>query len=381
MKSKKNPPAVTEMTIDAMLVSAVTSPAIRFNGEKLDPVLQCYHLGNGYRCYHPKLMRFLAPDSLSPFDEGGINSYMYCVGNPVNLADPTGHLSETGIAAVVVGVGGLLLSLFTFGAGIAVAASLAGAVIAAGSMAAAGVSAMAVTTTALSISSAVLGITSASLGIASSVIRERGYEGDTKLAADLGWGALGTGIASLLTGVGAAGGAAALNRATAAVTAHAIPNAAPLRHQLGGISVGAGRISGHGYPFSTLANYGGARAVDGTKLARLTAQYTAADESIRLTTCFGGFGGRISAGQLLANATGKTVRAASGYHAAVTTSRDLNRVFQPLTGISRQASDITGRAVSGLVRSSFQGRAVLYRAPLQVAQLGMVGTYMALDAS
>ncbi|EPX9329841.1 hypothetical protein [Salmonella enterica] len=154
-----------------------------------------------------------------------------------------------------------------------------------------------------------------------------------------------------------------------------------IRYQLGGMTAGAGRISGHGYPFSVLANYGGSRAVDGAKLARLTAQYTAADESIRLTSCFGGLGGRISAGQLLANATGKTVRAASGYHTAATSSRDLNRVFQPLTGISRQASDITGVAVSGLARSSFQGRAVLYRAPLQVAQLGIVGTSMVLNPS
>ncbi|EAW8022944.1 hypothetical protein S918_21955 [Salmonella enterica] len=358
--------------------SLAASPAIRFNGEKMDPVLQCYHLGNGYRCYHPKLMRFLVPDSLSPFDEGGINSYMYCVGNPVNLVDPTGHLSGSGIASVVLGVAGLLLSLFTFGASVAVAAGFVGAAIAAGSLAAAGISTLSVTTTVLSVTSSALSITSASLGIASSVIIERSYEGDAKLATNLGWGSLGTGIASLLTGVGAAAGAAVLNRATASA-AQAISNAHPLRYQLGGMTAGAGRISGHGYPFSVLANYGGSRAVDGAKLARLTAQYTAADESIRLTSCFGGLGGRISAGQLLANATGKTVRAASGYHTAATSSRDLNRVFQPLTGLSRQASDITGVAVSGLVRSSFQGRAVLYRAPLQVAQLGIVGTSMVLN--
>lgn len=317
MNSQKNSPAA--------------SPAIRFNGEKMDPVLQCYHLGNGYRCYHPKLMRFLVPDSLSPFDEGGINSYMYCVGNPVNLVDPTGHLSGSGIASVVLGVAGLLLSLFTFGASVAVAAGFVGAAIAAGSLAAAGISTLSVTTTVLSVTSSALSITSASLGIASSVIIERGYEGDAKLATNLGWGSLGTGIASLLTGVGAAAGAAVLNRATASA-AQAISNAHPLRYQLGGMTAGAGRISGHGYPFSVLANYGGSRAVDGAKLARLTAQYTAADESIRLTSCFGGLGGRISAGQLLANATGKTVRAASGYHTAATSSRDLNRVFQPLTG-------------------------------------------------
>jgi len=28
-----------------------------FNGERLDPVCQTYHLGNGYRSYSPTLMR------------------------------------------------------------------------------------------------------------------------------------------------------------------------------------------------------------------------------------------------------------------------------------------------------------------------------------
>jgi hypothetical protein len=36
-------------------------------------------------------MRFNSPDSWSPFDRGGLNSYAYCAGNPVNWKDPTGH--------------------------------------------------------------------------------------------------------------------------------------------------------------------------------------------------------------------------------------------------------------------------------------------------
>jgi RHS repeat-associated protein len=63
-----------------------------FNGERPDPVTGWYLLGNGYRAFNPVLMRFNSPDSWSPFGEGGLNTYAYCVGNPVNRADQTGHM-------------------------------------------------------------------------------------------------------------------------------------------------------------------------------------------------------------------------------------------------------------------------------------------------
>lgn len=67
-----------------------------FGGEPLDPVTGCYLLGNGYRAYDPVLMRFHRPDSWSPFDGGGLNAYAYCLGDPINLSDPTGHISAWG---------------------------------------------------------------------------------------------------------------------------------------------------------------------------------------------------------------------------------------------------------------------------------------------
>ncbi|WP_081742329.1 RHS repeat-associated core domain-containing protein [Pseudomonas sp. FGI182] len=62
-----------------------------FNGEQLDTTTGCYLLGNGYRLFSPILRRFFSPDNLSPFEEGGLNAYAYCAGDPVNSTDPSGH--------------------------------------------------------------------------------------------------------------------------------------------------------------------------------------------------------------------------------------------------------------------------------------------------
>lgn len=62
-----------------------------FNGQFREANRGWYLLGNGYRAYNPRLMRFHSPDSWSPFGRGGLNAYMYCAGDPVNHSDPTGH--------------------------------------------------------------------------------------------------------------------------------------------------------------------------------------------------------------------------------------------------------------------------------------------------
>lgn len=68
-----------------------TSSLLEFNGERRDPVTGHYLLGNGYRAFNPILKRFNSPDNMSPFGKGGLNPYAYCMGDPVNYSDPSGH--------------------------------------------------------------------------------------------------------------------------------------------------------------------------------------------------------------------------------------------------------------------------------------------------
>ncbi|MBH2034341.1 MAG: RHS repeat-associated core domain-containing protein [Pseudomonadales bacterium] len=80
-----------------------------YNGERCETPTGWYMLGNGYRAYNPGLMRFHSPDDLSPFEEGGLNSYMYCEGNPIDYLDPDG----TSIFSVLSRLGRSIAGIFT----------------------------------------------------------------------------------------------------------------------------------------------------------------------------------------------------------------------------------------------------------------------------
>ncbi|WP_413046247.1 RHS repeat-associated core domain-containing protein [Pseudomonas phoenicis] len=79
---------------------------MNFNGQRLDRCAGVYLLGNGYRGFSPALMRFVAPDSWSPFGAGGLNAYAYCAGDPLTSSDPSGHraLPQRGAAPNTMGL-------------------------------------------------------------------------------------------------------------------------------------------------------------------------------------------------------------------------------------------------------------------------------------
>lgn len=100
------------------------------NGAMVDPTTGMYVLGNGYRQYNPRIMRFLAPDSMSPFGQAGDNMYAYCHGDPINRFDPSGHLDGLklglGILSFLIGLAGAIAAPFTGGTSLAIAGAVIG---------------------------------------------------------------------------------------------------------------------------------------------------------------------------------------------------------------------------------------------------------------
>ena len=167
-----------------------------FNGELREATTGWYLLGQGYRAYNPALMRFHSPDSLSPFDDGGLNAYAYCVGDPVNYLDPDGHIPWW--VGLVAGVAATVLT-----------AGIAAPVTAALGVSAATAGAVAAVATKVSIAATVI-----SVGSAAGSAMTKG-----ELSEGLGWLSLGTGIVAGAAGgvaIGAKMGAVSVSRAAPA---------------------------------------------------------------------------------------------------------------------------------------------------------------------
>ncbi|WP_256122361.1 RHS repeat-associated core domain-containing protein [Pseudomonas putida] len=76
-----------------------------FNGEFYISALNGYALGNGYRIFIPRLMRFISPDNQSPFLKGVINAYAYCLNDPVNAQDPSGKNAINTLVQTAIKIG------------------------------------------------------------------------------------------------------------------------------------------------------------------------------------------------------------------------------------------------------------------------------------
>lgn len=70
------------------------SASMGFNGEFMLENMHLYLLGQGHRGFSTEMGRFTAPDNFeSPFGRGGVNSFAYCLNDPVNRKDETGMWS------------------------------------------------------------------------------------------------------------------------------------------------------------------------------------------------------------------------------------------------------------------------------------------------
>ncbi|WP_256672583.1 RHS repeat-associated core domain-containing protein [Pseudomonas sp. C1C7] len=101
--------AYTPYGAQSSLLAAGTH--LGFNGQLRERSTGRYHLGNGHRVYNPVLKRFQSPDRLSPFEEGGLNAYAYCKGDPLNYTDPTGEFMASVLPIIQ---RGLTVALHTF---------------------------------------------------------------------------------------------------------------------------------------------------------------------------------------------------------------------------------------------------------------------------
>ena len=104
-----------------------------FTGQRLDDETGLYYYGARY--YDPSLGRFITADSVVPgYDNPqALNRYSYCLNNPVNRVDPSGHWSwnkfwKAAVGAIVGIASAVVLGPAGIGLGLTMAGMIGGAV-------------------------------------------------------------------------------------------------------------------------------------------------------------------------------------------------------------------------------------------------------------
>ena len=179
--------------------------AYRYMGQEWDPELGLYNFRA--RMYDPILRRFLAPDPARQFP----SPYVFCGNNPLGATDPSGEISlwaqiGIGIGMAAVLIGGIALSLVTFGGAAPGVAAAETGLAAAEAGAAAGAAVGEAAGAAAAEGGAVAGAAAAEGGA------EAAAECGTAAAAEVGAGAAaeGAGTSGAGAGAGAAGTSSAL---------------------------------------------------------------------------------------------------------------------------------------------------------------------------
>ena len=215
-----------------------------YNGERLDVPVNLYHLGNGRRAYDPELMVFLSPDPLSPFDEGGINSYAYCGGDPVNWSDPSGLFSFPTWARWA--LTGVALGMSVATAGLATAGLLAAIGAQAAALTIAGKTALLLASGAASVGGT-LGIAALSV---EAVDNQMGWDRSSQINV-LNWASLTFAVVGVAASLGGAGIAATgASRAVAAAASPAVRSFSLLSSQArAGLQAAGKLLTGASYKF------------------------------------------------------------------------------------------------------------------------------------